>query len=317
MRTALWALVAMCLMGALDSAAELRPPRPSPEEGQTLAASATDVMLPATQAPDLDPVSRPTPAELRWRNAALIAGGSLLIGAYGNAKWWNDGFTGRFRTQNEGWFGQDTKSGGADKLGHAFFAYTAARLFASGFEAVGNEPRQASRLGFWSSLGVMTAVEVADGYSRQYRFSREDAILNVAGAGLGYLMEQAPELDRLVDFRLLYKRSANSNFDPAGDYSGQKYLLIVKASGIPELRHHNLMRYFELALGYGTRGYENAPGVERTRNAYFGVSLNLSELLRQTVFRGAQEPGRAQRSLELFFEFVQVPGTAALADHRL
>jgi hypothetical protein len=162
----------------------------------------------------------------------------------------------------------------------------------------------------------MTAVEVLDGYSRQYEFSKEDAIMNVAGAAVGYALERNPDLDRLIDVRLLYRPSAGK-FDPFGDYSGQKYLLAVKASGVPALRDNPLLRYFELTAGYGTRGYESIPGIARSRHLYFGVSLNLSEILAQTVFRGTSERSRTQRATDLFFEFIQVPGIAALADHRL
>jgi hypothetical protein len=77
------------------------------------------------------------------------------------------------------------------------------------------------------------------------------------------------------------------------------------------------MRYLELALGYGTRGYERPPGFERNRNFYIGVSLNLSELLGQSVFRRNHERSTAQRSADLFFEFIQVPGTAALLRQHL
>lgn len=304
-------------MWAVRAEAQLRLPSIPFGEGYTLAASTADP-VPPTVAPGVEQQrSRPTPDELRLRNTALIGGGALLVGAYGMNKWWNEGFTGQFRTENEGWFGQDTKNGGTDKLGHAYFTYIGVRLMTLGFEAVGNDRSQAIKLGFWSSLGVMTAIEVADGYSRQYRLSREDAIMNVAGAGLGYLLERNPDLDRLVDIRLLYKPSEGSSFDPAGDYSGQKYLFVAKASGVPALREHSVLRYFELAAGYGARGYQGPLGAERQRNLYFGISLNLSEVLGQTVFRGAKERSGAQRATDLFLELIQVPGTAALARHQL
>ena len=283
--------------------------RPSARHLAAAGEPGTDVRTPVAEAP-------PTPNQLRMRNAAVIAGSSLLVGAYGLNKWWNDGFTGDFRTVNEGWFGQDSPYGGADKLGHAFFAYTGTRLLTVAFESVGNDPRHSLWLGAWTTLGIMTAIEVLDGYSRQYRFSAEDAIMNVVGTGAAYLMERNPDLDRLLDFRLLYQRSAGK-FDPGGDYSGQKYLLAFKASGVPALRETPVLRYLELSLGYGTRGYESSPGVERSRNLYFGVSLNLSEILAQTVYRGAKARSRTQRATDLFFEFIQVPGTVALADHQL
>jgi hypothetical protein len=318
MKSALPIIVATFIaFGTSGAVAQLRLARSPADDG--IVAAASDQTPPATIDADAQQQRsfRWLPGDLRLRNAALIAGGALLVGAYGKAKWWDEGFTGRFRTENEHWFGQNTRSGGADKLGHAFSAYAGTRLLTRGFEVAGNEPRQALNLGFWSTLGIMTAIEVADGYSRQYRFSPHDAIMNVVGAGVGYLMERNPDLDRLVDLRLLYKTSQNSSFDPAGDYSGQTYLLVLKASGVPALRTHEPLRYFELAFGYGTRGYENLPTFERSRNLYIGVSLNVSELLRQTVYRGNSSRSIAQKGTAMFFEYIQVPGTAALSRHRL
>ncbi len=318
MRVVIPMLSAVFLLATMDTSAQLRLPRATDAEGYTLAANATDPAPAPPQRSDAEPQTPGKPPEnLRLRNAALIAGSVLLVGAYGMNQWWEEGFTGKFRTESEGWFGQDTKYGGADKLGHAFFSYAGARLLTQGFEALGNEGGQAQRLGFWSALGIMTAVEVLDGYSKQYSFSREDAIMNVLGAGLGYLMERSPEFDRLVDFRLLYKPSEGKGYEPGGDYSGQTYLMVAKASGVPALRENSVLRYFELAAGYGTRGYEDPPGVPRQRNLYFGISINLSEVLGQTVFRGAKERSRTQRATDLFFEFMQVPGTVALARHQL
>ena len=258
-----------------------------------------------------------TPSQLRWRNAGLIAGGALLVGAYGMNKWWYDGF-GSFDATDEGWFKQETQYGGADKFGHSFFSYMSTRLMALGFEAIGNTPDASIKLGFWSTLGIMVGVEIVDGYSKKYSFSKEDAIADLVGAGFGYYMHTHPGLDRLLDWRLLYRQSAeSSSFSPGADYSGQTYLFVLKASGIDGLRQHSLLRYLELDLGYGTRGFDEPAGNKGDRNIYYGVSLNLSEVLAQTVFKGSKEPSRTQRATDWFLEFVQVPGTAALAHHTL
>jgi len=318
MKIVLSVSIAVWLAGALDAAAQLRLPHPLHAEGYSLAANAADPVKPATEPVGTErDVPAPTPQQLWLRSAGLIVGGSLLIAAYGLNKWWNEGFTGDFRTEDENWFSQGTKYGGADKVGHAWFSYFSARIFSQGFEAAGNERGAAQRLGFWTALGIMVGVEVVDGFSRQYRFSKEDAVMNLAGAGLGYWIERSPDLDRLADFRLLYRKSEGNDWDPPGDYSGQTYLLVAKANGLPGLRQHGVLRYFELAMGYGTRGYESTPGAEGQRNLYYGVSLNLSEALAQTVFRGARERSRTQRATDMFLEFVQVPGTAALAKHQL
>lgn len=95
--------------------------------------------------------------------------------------------------------------------------------------------------------------------------------------------------------------------------------MVAKASGIPALRSRTPLRYLELAVGYGSRGYEpndGSPFRDRSRRVYGGMSLNLSEILGDTVFRNTRG-GRAQRVTDTVLEYIQVPGTAALADHRL
>ena len=265
----------------------------------------------------------PTAPRLRWKNAALIGGIGVVVGLYGANGWWKDGFSGSFRTVDEGWFGRDTYAGGADKAGHAYFTYTGARLLARGFEALGNDPGRALRLGTWTSLGVMTGVELVDGFSKKFRFSVEDAVANAAGAAFAVLMETDPRLDALLDFRLLYRRSDDARrvgeTDPLADYSGQTFLLALKADGVPGLREVPVARHLELLLGYNTRGYEPNDGEKNDphRRICYGVGVNLSRLLSDTVFRGSLEGGRLRSGTDTVLEFLEVPGTAALTYKRL
>lgn len=253
----------------------------------------------------------------RLRTAALVAasvGGTL---AYGRANWWQDGFGGGFKSVNEGWFGQGTRYGGADKLGHAMFAYTGARLLTRAFEWAGHDPSTALTLGLWTSVGTLMGVELIDGFSQKWRFSREDALANLAGGALAYALERHPQLDALLDLRLQYSPSEGNRFDPFGDYSGQRYLLVLKASGVPALRLHPLLKYLEFNVGYGTRQVDMGPSavVPPTRHSYVGLALNLSEVLRHTVYRGNTHPTRTQRVTETIFEFTQVPAATVQADH--
>jgi len=266
-----------------------------------------------------DPIAR----GLWWKNAAVIGGIAATVGIYGMNSWWEDGFSGSFRTVDEGWFGQNTYVGGADKAGHAYFTYTGARLLTRGFEAIGNGPGHALRLGAWTSLGVMTAVEVVDGFSKKFRFSMEDTVANAAGAAFAVLVEKYPRVDALLDFRLLYRQSADARqvgeTDPLADYSGQLYLLAVKADGIPRLREVPVVRYLELQVGYNTHGYEPNDGTmnDPHRRIYYGIGINLSRLLSDTVFRGDLKGGKIQRGTDTVLEFLQVPYTAALTYTRL
>ena len=256
------------------------------------------------------------------RNVAILGGGGLGLYLYGRNRWWSEGFTGKFRTVNEGWFGENTYAGGADKLGHGFANYVGTRLLARTLEWAGNDQTAALKLAAWSVLGAFTAVEVLDGYTNRWRFSKEDAIMNAAGVGLAVATEKNPALDRLIDFRLLYRPSrdpGSRRFDPLGDFSGQIYLLVAKASGVPAFSSHPVLRYVELAVGYGARGFQDGQDVHasRSRNLYFGISINLTEILAKTAFRDAEPSNWKWRATRGFLEVVQVPGTVALAKRPL
>ena len=289
--------------------------------GMILAAALLLPLSPVAAAPDPAP-EEPASRGLRWKNAAVIAGIGITVGYYGANGWWKDGFSGSFRTVDEGWLGRNTYAGGADKTGHAFFTYAGVRLLTRGFEALGNDPGRALRLGTWTSLGVMTGVEVVDGFSKKFRFSVEDAVANAAGAAFAVLSEKEPRIDALLDFRLLYRRSPDAKrvgeTDPIADYSGQTFLLAVKADGVPRLREIPVARYLELLVGYNTRGYEPNDGVKRDphRRIYYGIGINLSRLLSDTVFRGGLKGGRIQRGTDTVLEFLEVPGSAALTYRR-
>jgi hypothetical protein len=252
---------------------------------------------------------------LRWKNAAVIGGIAATVGIFGATSWWKDGFTGSFHTVNEGWFGQNTYEGGADKAGHAYGTYVMTRLLTRTFEAVGNDPGRALRLGTWTSLGVMTGVEVIDGFSKKFAFSMGDVVMNTAGAAFAVLTEVFPSVDALLDFRLLYQREdyvqQTGAATPLSDYSGQTFLLVMKVDGIPRLREVPVVRYLEFEVGYNARGYESNDSTDPQRRICYGVGINLSRLLSDTVFRGDLKGGKIQRGTNTVLEYVEVPWTAA------
>lgn len=258
----------------------------------------------------------------RWRTRAIIAANAAAVAIYGKNNWWENGFSGNFRTINEGWFGPHTYAGGADKLGHFFSNYASTRLLKTAFDWAGNTSESSLGLAALTTLATFTGVEVLDGFAKDWHFSKEDAIMNILGIGAGLLFEKKPELDRVLDLRLRYWPSSENDrrFDPGGDYSGQTYLLIIKASGIPALRSYRFSRYLEFAVGYGTRSYignrEETRG-SGNRNIYYGISLNLSTLLGDTAFARNAQPTLTQKVTDTALEYIQVPGTVVLGKRRL
>lgn len=320
------AVIALLCAPALCAAVEAQAfPTEAPEHGALPVSGGPPATPPSGTGPLSDNTAVPEPDDrnLRWKNAAVIGGITLAVGAYGMMNWWNEGMTSSAGTRSEGWFGQDTYAGGTDKLGHAFTTYSGTRLLARAFEGLGNNPAHSLRLAGWTSFGVLTGIEIADSFSSKWRFSYEDVVFNAAGVALAFLLEKHPSIDALLDFRLLYRRSEDAQrlgkSNVVTDYSGQTYLLAFKADGMPGLRDVRLVRYLELLVGYNARGYEPNDGTmnDPNRRIYYGVGINLSRLLSDTVFRGYFKGGKIQRGTDTVLEFLEVPGTAALTYHRL
>ena len=83
-----------------------------------------------------------------------------------------------------------------------------------------------------TSAAVSLAIEVFDGYSLEYGFSKEDLIMNLLGIGTASWLELHEDWDQVIDFRFRYKRSQPAKEfgenDAISDYSGQTYLLALK-----------------------------------------------------------------------------------------
>lgn len=272
----------------------------------------------AAPTPAASAASRPADDNVQLRTRLFLAGSVLGVATYGAVKWWENGFTG-FRSQSEGWFGADTQKGGADKLGHAFGTYAGVRAGAQVLEMLGNSREDARRLAAVTSLAVFAGIEVLDGFSKNYRFSKEDFLANVAGAGFGWLMHGSPRLDALLDLRLYYHRSpeakAEGTWEPFADYNGQRYLLAFKASGMPALDAVQALRYVELVVGYGVRGYDPR-GTVQSRNVYAGVAINVARVLDDTVFHARRE-SLVRKGTGTFLELFQLPGTAVMSRGKL
>jgi len=244
----------------------------------------------------------------RWEAGAALAGVTAL-GLYS----WDWGSSKKFRVNGEGWFGPETGSGGADKLGHAFTSYALTNVLAEQLVQKGRSPERAALNAVLTTQAIMLYVEVFDGLSNDHGFSKEDVVMNMAGSALAYARAVHPGLRDKLDFRLEYQSSGYKGFRPLSDYAGQKYVWALKLGGFDALRSLPL-RYLELQTGYYARGFSNpekADGFERSRHGFVGIGLNLGELL---FGRKADQEADLKRAARLFFEHIQVPSMVLRKD---
>lgn len=251
--------------------------------------------------------------------AATYASATLL---WGYNAWWQNADKSGFHVEHEGWFGENTYRGGADKMGHLYFHYASNRILNDAFRWAGNEREKAAKMSATLVGSMSILIELTDGFTEDFGFSYEDLVMDFAGIGLGYLADNHPALDEKMDFRLLYRRSRDAKKtgeqDISLDYSGQVYLLNLKLNGFSQFKSSPLLRYIELAVGYGTEGYRPERAAERrSRQLHYGISLNLAQLLDDTVFGKSLKRSKTRTFSHGLLEYLQIPGSAALASEAL
>lgn len=234
----------------------------------------------------------------------LVANTSAIsfITLWGLAQW--DYGTSGMYFKNEQWFGERTKYGGADKLGHFWSTYALADSLTGLYENFGYTSRKANLYGFLSAWSLQAIMEIEDGTSETQGFSYEDMILNTLGGLTSILMERYPELDRKIDFRVEYE----FNVTPQGifdDYSNLNYSVVLKLDGFDSM-NDSLLRYLEFHLGYYSRGYDSSD-IDQQRAIYSGIGINLSKLF----------DARGYKKTAKCLEYIQIPYTNLKARHSL
>ncbi|MGH9368441.1 MAG: DUF2279 domain-containing protein [Thermoanaerobaculia bacterium] len=258
--------------------------------------------------PPAPPVSGPRRPD--HRTLWVTAGALAVVPVVGALSWWRFERT-PFHVDPEGWFGEDTYAGGADKASHFVVSYTGTRLLSGAYRKLGNSPGEAN----WKAAGVVALsgvlVEVGDG-TAHYGFSWSDIGMDVLGAFAGVGIEAAGIQD-LVGFRFAYvgaekPPSAAEDTGPGTDYSREMYTMDFKLSGA--MRRLNwrpgVSRFLLFSLTYGSKGYRYSPPELRERNVGLELGLNLPEVLRAARVPETRWWGRA---LITFFEFVRLPFT--------
>jgi hypothetical protein len=258
---------------------------------------ATEEEEPATPEPKI-PREKRESLTRRQKTLLLNAGTMGAVLVYGFANW--DYGESTFHFKDEGWFERDSGSGGADKLGHFWSSYALSHLYSYVYRKWGYAESEANLYGALSNLGFQTFMEVADGFSSSQGFSYQDMIMNIMGAGAGYLWGKYPSLASKIDFRMEYKPEFSSgDFRFADNYERQSFLIAIKADGFDFVKNPYL-RYLEFHMGYYARGYEDyveGDPDDRRRTIYVGIGFNVSKLVQKYV-------------KTTVFDYIQIPYTS-------
>ena len=222
--------------------------------------------------------SRAIPLELG------IAAGTIAVVGLGGWHWGDS----KFHFETDCWFCADTHTGGVDKAGHMFTGYIITDLLAQRIKANAADPAGAEITAAVYAMGLMTGIEVLDGFTKKYGFSKQDLAADAIGVALGIARNAVPGMREKIDFRIMYTPSSYErpgvgpdHFQVIPPYNRTRYIAAIKASGF-EFLQDTPLRYFELHAGFDARGYtskERNLGYPKEQNLYNGFGLNLNELL--------------------------------------
>jgi len=342
---------AWLLIAGLRASARADPP-PDPEithdQGVTVRASGSgspwiDLAPPSSAVNVLEHrVSEPEQAAHPVAAAATLAGMYALFAGWMYVAWYEHHHPlAQFKWGGDGWVGDQTYAGGADKLGHAWSTMSLARLGTEMLDQWGGYDRtKANVVSTIASELLFTGVEVKDGF--YYEFSFSDLTGDTLGALAAFALSQWPRLDELFDYRVeywpstMYLRKLDgaspcptggcSKWNVAEDYSGQTYQLALHLGAIGPIRGlpgGAIARFVDVAAGFGSRNYKPdavtpadmaaAPG-RPTQELFLGVTLNAQGLLDDLLESRTPKLRKVTHGL---FEVFSVPFTypAVQYDH--
>lgn len=223
------------------------------------------------------------------RNAVVISevalGGLTLVAL--NQMWYADYPKSNFHTINDTneWLLMD-------KFGHAFSAYQLGRVGANVLNWSGVSKKD--QLIFGGTLGFtfLTAVEVFDGFSKEWGFSWADIGANALGSGL-FIGQELLWNEQRINLKYSFHTTqyAAQRPDKLGeglaeemlkDYNGQTYWLSANVYSF--FKKSKVPKWFNIAFGYGADGMltgvsdSNYTNQNRLRQYYFSLDLDLTRV---------------------------------------
>ena len=150
-----------------------------------------------------------------------------------------------------------------DKVGHATTAYNIAAIQNDLLRWGGVRPGVAALAGTLTALGFLTMVEIMDGHSVKWGFSKGDMLANLAGCVL-FQGQQLMWGQQRISLKYSYHTTIFPSYHPAElgsnlpqrmlkDYNGQSYWLSFNiASFLPS--RANFPPWINLSAGYGAEG---------------------------------------------------------------
>lgn len=238
----------------------------------------------------LEPSPQYNPARLRGVLITEIAGG-MVISAGLYYLWYRKHPRSRFHLFNDNreWLQ-------VDKVGHLTTAYNIAAIQYDLMRWCGVKNDASIAIGSLTALGYMSIIEVLDGFSSKWGFSKGDMLANIVGSAL-FAAQQKGWGEQRVSLRFSYHGTIYPRYYPQElgknwssriikDYNGQTYWLSLNIkSFLPA--GNDFPAWLNMSAGYGAEGMVGAmknpssvnnkpvPDFQRIRQFYLAPDIDL------------------------------------------
>ncbi len=179
-----------------------------------------------------------------------------------------------------------------DKIGHATTAYNISAIQYNLMRWSGVKPGTAQWVGGLTGLAYLTMIEIMDGFSTEWGFSKGDMAANIFGAAL-FTGQQSLWNEQRIQMRFSFHKSIFAKYNPnilganfpqrvIKDYNGQSYWLSFNIHSFLN-KGNNFPRWMNADIGYGADGMIGAvsnpkenngkpiPSFERNRKIFLGI----------------------------------------------
>lgn len=250
------------------------------------------------------------PAEVPRPHTFWIGVVSLATLAGSAENSFTDGPNQKFHFTNEGYLGQNTYAGGADKASHFVSYYVVAKLLSGVYAELGLGVEKAQLLGAGVSMLAGFVTELGDGRGH-YGFSYEDLTMDTLGAAT-YLGIAHYGLGDLIGFSAGLVPRPPAVCCPNGgfgtDYTELVYSGDLRIAGLGRRAHFDPgpARFLLVSLTYGSKGYPYANPDVRERQIGVFLGVNFVQILREA---GVPEEKWWGKVAYFLFDVIRIPYT--------
>ena len=186
-----------------------------------------------------------------------------------------------------------------DKVGHATTAYNMSAVQYDMMRWSGLNNTKATWVAGLTSLGLQTIVEIFDGFSQKWGFSKGDMLANILGSTL-FMSQQFAWGEQRVRMKFSFHKTIYGKYNPAElgankwqswlkDYNGQTYWLSVNPSSFMQ-SNTAFPKWLNTSFGYGADGMIGArsnplkigdktiPEFKRVHRYLFSIDADLKRI---------------------------------------